>query len=100
MNINTKFNILMHKAYFDTGWSFWSMLRYVIVLTGLAEGFATSSLKYTLMIGFVYGIFCYAFGFVWFKYGWINAQHEVANRYNEFMKELRRNKVLKGNSAL
>ena len=96
MKFDTKFSILMQKNYFDTGWAFWSMIRYVIVLTGLAEGFSTQSLKYTLMIGFAYGIFCYVFGFFWFKYGWINAQHEVANRYNEFMKELRRNKVLKG----
>ena len=95
MKFDTKCSILMQKNYFDTGWAFWGMIRYVIVLLGLAEGFATSSFKYTLMIGLAYGIFCYVFGWAFYKWEWINAQHEVSNRYNNIMKELRRNRVLK-----
>ena len=96
MNLELKYKILIHKAYFDTGWSFLSAIRYFIILGGLLEGFATQSAKYSFMIGMAYGLFCYVFGFFYFKFGWINAQHEVANRFNEFMKELRSNPVLKG----
>ena len=98
MKLEKKRRILIHKTYFDSGWAFWGMIRYVIVLTGLAEGFATSSLKYTLIIGFIYGIFCYVFGYFYYRHGWVNAQHENTNLFNEFMKELRSNKVLKGKS--
>ena len=96
MNLETRYKILIHKAYFDTGWAFWGMARYVIILTGLFEGFVTNSMKYTLIVGFVYVLFCYFFGMLFYKHGWINSQHEIVNRYNEFMKELRNNKVLKG----
>ncbi len=96
MKLETKYKFLLQKAYFDKGWSFASFLRYAIVLTGLAEGFATQSMKFTLLIGVVYAICCYLFGRYFFKHGWIKAEHEVTNQFNLIMREIRASPIMNG----
>ena len=90
MNLELQFKFLVHKAYFDKGLGFTSYVKYMIAFFGVAS----LNVKLTMYIGIGYAIFCYIFGMLFYKYGWIKAEHEVANRFNLFMKELRENPVL------
>lgn len=81
-----KYKVFLLKNYFDAGLGLTSYFKYFIA------GYALSSanVKTTILITFFYGIFCFLLGFLMFKYGWIDAQAEVANRYNPFVKEMRK----------
>ena len=96
MKFELKYKLLLHKSYFDKGWSFASVGRYALVLTGLAEGFSTGSMKLTLIIAAIYGFCCYIFGIFFYKYNWIRAEHEVANRFNLIMQEIRASPIMNG----
>ena len=80
-----KYKICLHKSYFDTGLSLTNYLKYLIAFFGLA----TLNLRLTMIIAVVYAVVCYLLGYLWFKYAWINAEREVKNKYDEFVKEMR-----------
>ena len=52
MKFETKYKLVPWKTYFETGWSFTAVIRYLIVLLGIAEGFATQALTKTFIIAF------------------------------------------------
>lgn len=79
------YKLLIHKAYLDKGMSITNYAKYMIAFFGIAS----SSAKWTLIIGAFYGVFCYLLGFFWFKYKLYNAEIEISNQYNEFVKEVR-----------
>ena len=74
------------KAYFDKGYGTTSYFKYAIALFGLAS---LQTLT-TLIIFFFYGISCFFIGWLWYKYGFAEAEQEVSNRFNLFVKEMRR----------
>jgi len=84
-----KYRFCFWKARFGKGYGLTSYIKYIIILFGLAEGFATQSLDKTLIAAFIYGIACFFIGYVWYKYGFVEAEIEVSNQYNLFVKELR-----------
>jgi len=77
------------EAYFETGYGKTSYVKYIIVLFGLAEGFATQALSRTFILAFLYGIACFFIGWAWFRFGIITAEHEVQNQFNLFQREMR-----------
>lgn len=79
------FRFCIHKAYFDKGYGLTSYVKYGIALFGLSS----LNIKWTLIAGGVYGIFCYIIGRIWFQMGFQLADTEVYNRFNEFVKEMR-----------
>ena len=80
------YNFCLLKAYFDKGMSITSYVKYLIALFGISSLNVTA----TLIIGFVYGIACFFIGLLWFKLNIINAEIEVQNRVNPFVKEMRK----------
>lgn len=85
----SQYNFLLHKRYFDTGWSLTNYFKYLILLGGIYEGFSTQDMNITLIIAVVYMLSCYFIGKLWVKYGWMEADIEVTNTFNMFVKEVR-----------
>ena len=79
------FRPLVAKIYFDTGWGLTSYLKYLIALFGIS----TLNVKATLIIAFFYGIGCYVLGRIWYKYRIVDIEHEISNRFNPFVGEMR-----------
>jgi hypothetical protein len=75
----------LHKRYFDVGMGVTSYLKYPLVLLG----FAIPNVNYIIIVAVLYAIFCYILGWWWLNYGMCEAETEVSNRYNPFVKEMR-----------
>jgi len=56
----------------------------------IALGLASQDVKLIGIVGTIYFIGCYTLGFCLYKFGWIEAEAEIGNRYNPFQKELRK----------
>lgn len=82
----------LHKRYFDTGFSVLNYLKYPLVLLGVA----IPDVKAIIAISVVYAVSCYFIGWWWLNYGMTEAETEVSNRFNPFVKEMR-NHVKKRN---
>lgn len=79
------FNFFQQKAYFDKGMDILNYGKYVIA----ALGIALDSIKSLLIIAFIFAIVAYVVGFIWFKMKFVDAEVEVYNRANPFVKEMR-----------
>ena len=88
MNFKYKFNL--HKRYFETGRGITSDVKYFIALFGAYSVVEKVPLKLTLFLLIAYLIFCYLFGWFWLNKGWYEAEIEVGNQYNQFVKEMRK----------
>jgi hypothetical protein len=86
MKFSTKYQICLHKNYFEKGLSLSNYLKYVIAFGALAS----QDLKLVLIWAAIYGAFCYILGFIWFKSDFIKAEIEVSNQYNIFVEEMRK----------
>ena len=92
MKFQTKYRLNLHKTYFEKGYNLTNYIKYFIALFGLSS----LNVRLTLIFGFVYGIACYFIGYFWVKYGFLEAEIEVGNYFNRFVKEMR--KKIKGKS--
>ncbi len=90
MKFETKYKICLHKSYFDTGLALTSYLKYFVALIGIASIVINQDLGAVVILMLLYGVSCYFLGLGWYKYKWIQAAHEVHNRFNLFMKEMRK----------
>jgi hypothetical protein len=81
----------MQKAYFDKGVGITAYLKYFIAFFALAS----QEVMTTLIITLGYAIFCYIFGFFWYKYGWTIVEAEIGNNFNLFVLEMRKKIRLK-----
>ena len=89
MKFRTKYLINLHRAYFEKGLQLTNYVKYFIAFFGLAS----RDVSTTLIIGLIYAIMCYFIGFLWLKYGFFEAEQEVSNKNNLFVKELRNRKI-------
>lgn len=80
------YKLALHKSYFDKGYGITSYVKYLIAFFGLAS----SNVKTTLTIGIIYAVTCYILGRILYKIGYVEAEAEVGNQYNQFQKEMRK----------
>ena len=85
-----KYKLNLHKHYFDTGYGITSLFKYFIFIFGGMSLQQSISLKFTMYVLLGYALFCYLFGWAWFRFGWFEAQIEVGNQFNLFVKETRK----------
>jgi len=75
----------LHKRYFDTGMGTLNYLKYVLV----AFGFSSLNVKATMLLALAFAVVSYFVGWWWLNYGMVNAETEISNLYNPFVKEMR-----------
>lgn len=87
---NFKYKFALWKCYFETGYSFLSYPKYILFLMGLGNVMATGgNYNNVVLIGIIIGILCFVVGWGWFRYDMAEAQIEVNNQYNPFVREMR-----------
>jgi len=77
------------KRYFDVGYGGTSVVKYGIGYLGLANTIITNNMKWAMIMGFSYIIFCFLMGWLAFKVKFIEAEKEVTNQYDHFVREMR-----------
>jgi len=83
------YKFALWKAYFDTGYGLMSYPKYILILMGIWDIIANKKSNMILIVGFIFGLFCFILGWIMFKSGFIEATIEVQNKYNLFVKEVR-----------
>ena len=92
MELNTKgfkYQLALHKRYFDQGYGITSIIKYAVGVIGIAS-FIKTGAELMIILGISYIIFCYLFGLMWIKTGMFMAEIEVSNQYNQFVHEMRK----------
>lgn len=79
------YRFFKQKAYFDKGMDILNYGKYVIA----ALGIALDDIRTILYIVGVFAIVAYIVGYIWFKFEFVDAETEVYNRANPFVKEMR-----------
>ncbi len=84
-----KEKILLQKRYFDTGYGITSYIKVVVAVFGVGSVVTGYRLLPFIML-LLYGIFCYVIGWAYLKYGWYTIDLEITNKFNLFVKEMRK----------
>ena len=84
-----KEKILLQKRYFDTGYGITSYIKVVVAIFGIGA-IATGDKLFPIILILLYGAFCYILGWAYFKYGWYTIDLEITNKFNLFVKEMRK----------
>ena len=64
MKFETKYRLVLHKKYFDQGYNFLGMIKYIFVGSVIYDYFIGVSLI------LIYAVMCYMIGRIWFSFGW------------------------------
>lgn len=79
------FSFFQQKAYFDKGMDILNYGKYIIA----ALGIATDNIKTILILAGSFAVAAYIVGLIWFKLKFIDAELEVYNRVNPFVRDMR-----------
>ena len=84
------FKLALFEAYFNKGYAKLSHLTKILLLVGFADVLATGGDPTRVIIGgILYAIFCLFIGWLIFKVRYIDAELEVENKFNPFVREMR-----------
>ena len=84
-----RIRLCLWKAYFEKGLSLTNYVKYIVALFGMAE-VIDGNFNTALVIMIIYAVNCFVLGWAWFRLGLMDAEHEVYNRFNPFVKEMRK----------
>ena len=79
----TSRKLLYYKFLFDKGFGLTNYAKYFLVAIGLVIK-QVSSIIY---IGVAYSVLCFIIGWLWAKYGLAQAENDVTNAFNPFIKD-------------
>ena len=82
------------KRWFDIGYGISSWFKYIVVLVGFDAVMKQVDMKWILLGGVIYALACFLVGYLWIKLGILEAEQEVSNVYNLFVKQMRRKVVV------
>ena len=83
------FKFLLAKKYFDMGYGLTGYLKTFIAVVGVSAAIQDVPIRYIVLLGLCYGIFCYILGRFWHKNELVNTEMELANLFNPFVAEVR-----------
>ena len=83
------YKFALWKAYFEKGYSVLSYPKWVIGVFGVGEVVNKNYLM-VLFGAFLFFLLCIIVGLIWYKKGIAQAEAEVGNQYNLFVKQMRR----------
>jgi len=81
------YKFLLIKAYFDKGYGLTNYFKYLLAFVGIFDLIDAKTAIYSILI---YLLFCFILGWAWFKFGFVDTENEIQNRFNPFQKEIRR----------
>ena len=85
------YKFALWKAFFDKGYSLLSYPKYILILMGVGDVIASGGDSTKVIIfGIAFGFICFLLGMFWFRFKVVNAEIEVGNQYNPFVKEMRK----------
>lgn len=84
------YNLAFLYSCFNQGYGITSPIKWVASIVGIGSAIQGSSLIWIGIGALVYFLLCIGVGFLCFKYGWVDAMAEVSNKYNPFVKQMRR----------
>jgi len=85
--MNTRiYKLMLWKAYFDKGYGWTSIFKWFIAFYGMSS----LNTQTTMIIAVVWAVFCFIIGWLAYRWGWVDAEIEVNNRVNPFVKEMRK----------
>ena len=85
------YKLALLKAYFEKGYSFLSYPKYILFLMGLGDVISNDGdYSKVVMYGAIIFCLCFVVGWFFFKFEIVNAELEVGNQYNPFVKEMRK----------
>lgn len=83
------FRILLWKRYFDTGFGLLNYLKYLVFLVGL-DRVLNNALNTTILLLVGYALVCFFLGWFFINWGYWETEQEIINRFNPFVKEMRK----------
>ena len=83
------YKFFLVKAWFDKGFSWLNYLKYLVALIGL-DRVLNNDLRMMIYIIVGYAVVCFIIGFVLYHWRFVEVEQEVANRYNLFVQEMRK----------
>lgn len=91
------YKFVLWKSYFDKGYSWLSYPKYIFLLLLGADTIASSggNLNRIIWLGIAYLIFCFILGKILYLRQFVEAEWEVGNQYNPFIREMRNSKIFK-----
>lgn len=90
-----KYKLSLWKAYFDIGFGLLNYLKYPIFFIGLGAAVSKVAASWIILFAFGYGVICFLLGWAWIRFGFLDAQNEVANNFNPFCRIMLKDKDLK-----
>lgn len=84
-----KINVLIWKKRFEIGYGLTSLPKWIVAVFGVGE---VVNKNYTVVLvgACIFTALCVIVGWAWMKYGWYEAEIEIGNMYNLFVKEMRK----------
>lgn len=79
------FLIMLHYSYFNKGMAVTQSFRYLLYLFGMSS----RNIIEVMTLGGIYGIMAYFVGMAFYKGGFVEAEQEVSNRFNKFVRDVR-----------
>lgn len=85
------YKFVLFKAYFDKGYSWLSYPKYIFLLLLGADTIASGgeNMLRIIILGLVYLVFCFILGKILYKKNFVDAEFEVGNVFNPFVREMR-----------
>jgi len=83
------YKCLLWKNYVMTGYSLTQLFKYAIMAFGMWEITGGRNIKVLILIGIAYIIFCFILGWIWYRFGLVNAEREIGNQYDPFAHQIR-----------
>jgi len=93
------YNLALFWTYFNNGYSFMSLPKWIAMLFGLDQLIQYKNYWLVAFGCIFYFGFCIFLGRLIIKSGFLEALNEVMNRNNRFMKEVRSSKLFKDKNS-
>lgn len=86
---NWQYKIALQFRYFEVGLGKLNYAKYIVALGSAGEALVRENIANGIYILLAFGVVVYLLGAWWFKKGLYEAEQEVNNQYNLFVKEMR-----------
>ena len=84
-----QFKINLHLAYFNKGFTLLNYFKYLLAILGVGAAMVKTPIYLISLVAASYAFLCYFLGWLWINKGWLDAENDVQNKFNPFVKDMR-----------